>query len=218
MCSSSAPGPARAPQIAPPVGTPGPGRRPGERPRAASAVIRCGACGGVTAARPPAVAAERPRHVAPPVDLRPDDVWRELRPRLSPNARLILRVLDEDGAAFTRLIRAYGGQALRIPRRLPPPDHELCRRLGADMLQRLMGTFGGTVVYVPRCRFLLAAVRRLHIISQYYRHTGSGCSGAAAVRALVREEGLSDRRIRQILKTCDALPPGAEALPHLLEN
>lgn len=217
MCSSSAPDTARAPQAAL-AGTAGAERRLRERPRAASAMLRCGACGDITTARPPAVAAERPRPAAPPVDARPEDIWRELRSRLSPNARLILRVLDEDGAAFTRLIRACGGQGLRIPRRLPPPEHELCRRLGPDMLRRLMGTFGGTVVYVPRCRFLLAAVRRLRIIRQYYRHTDSGCSGAAAVRALVREEGLSDRRIRQILKTCDALPPGAEALPQLLES
>lgn len=216
MCSSSASGPLRTPRAAATAGTPGAVRRPCERPRAATHTSRNGRRDDFTTAGP-SVSAVRPGFTATRPATRPEDIWRELRARLSPNARLILRVLDEDGAAFTRLVRACGGQALRIPRRLPPPDHELCRQLGADMLQRLMATFGGTVVYVPRCRFLLAAVRRLHIIRQYYRHTGSGCSAAAAVRALAREERLSDRRIRQILKTCDELPPGADVLFDLLD-
>lgn len=213
MCSSNAPDRAAATAGGPTV-WPG-SARCRERPRAA------GPAGGRPGERPargaPAVPTARPRPEATGAAGAPEDIWRAVRARLSPNARLILRVLDEDGAAFARLVRACGGQALRIPRRPPPPEHELCRLLGADMLRRLMETFGGTVIYVPRCRFLLAAVRRLHIIRQYYRHTGSGCSAAAAVRALAREERLSDRRIRQILKTCDELPPGADVLFDLLD-
>lgn len=217
MCCNRRPETARTPQAAAPAEAPGAHRRPRERPCAAASPIRSARRGGFKAACPPA-APLRPRPEATGAAGAPEDIWQALRSRLSPNARLILRVLDEDGAAFARLIRAYGGQALRIPRRLPPPDHELCRRLGEAMLQRLMGTFGGTVVYVPRCRFLLAAVHRLRIIRRYYRYTSSGDSGAAAVRTLAREEGLSDRRIRQILNTCDELPPGAEALPQLLDT
>lgn len=216
MCCNRRPETPRTSQAAAPAEKPAPHRRPRERPRAAASPIRSGRRDDWGAARPP-VASVRPRPAATGAAGDPEDIWRAVRARLSPNARLILRVLDEDGAAFARLIRAYGGQALRIPRRPPPPEHELCRQLGADMLQRLMATFGGTVVYVPRCRFLLDAVRRLHIIRRYYRHTGSGCSAAAAVRALAREERLSDRRIRQILNTCDELPPEAEALPDLLD-
>lgn len=218
MYSSNTPSQPRASQAAAPSRTPGTGHRLRERPRATTGMPRSGGPGDFAAACPPVSASPPPTLAAPRAAIRPEDLWQALRSRLSPNARLILRVLDEDGAAFTRLIRACGGQALRIPRRMPPPEHELYRQLGADLLQRLMGTFGGTVVYVPRCRFLLAAVRRLRIIRHYYRYTSGGCSGAAAVRALTREEGLSDRRIRQILKTSDDLPPGADVLSDLLDT
>lgn len=155
--------------------------------------------------------------VPPPCsDSAATEIWQALRRSLSPNARLILRVLDEDGAAFTRLLRHYGGQSLRIPRRLPPEDHVLRRTLGTDCLRRLMATFGGTVIYVPRCRLLLAAVRRIRLVRQFSRHTAAGASGCAAVRLLARQEGLSERRIWQILKTSDDLPDAAAALPDLL--
>lgn len=214
MCSSSTP--VRSPAAGTGSLSCGQGTTRRERPRASG--LPSGSRGEMPQCRAPAPSTAPPRYAASGADSAAPDLWRQLRSRLSPNARLILRVLHEDGAAFVRLIRACGGQALRIPRRLPPPDHELRRQLGADMLQRLMATFGGTVVYVPRCRFLLAAVQRRQIIRRYYRYTGSGRSGAAAVRALAREERLSDRRIRQILKTSDDLPPGAEALPDLLDT
>lgn len=145
-------------------------------------------------------------------------VWQALRHRLSPNARLILRVLDEDGAAFSLLLRHYGGQALRIPRRLPPEQHELRRTLGTDMLRRLMAVFGGTTIYVPRCRPLLDALRRQRLIARFEHHTASGLSSGAAVRRLAGEASCSERRIWQIFKTCDDLPPEAQALPDLLSR
>lgn len=165
----------------------------------------------------PAAASSAAVALPPPfADSAATDVWQALRRHLSPNARLILKVLDEDGAAFTRLLRHYGGQSLRIPRRLPPADHALRQTLGTDCLRRLMATFGGTVVYVPRCRHLLAAVRRIRLVRQFGRHVACGASGCAAVRLLARQEGLSERRLWQILKTADALPEAAAALPGLL--
>lgn len=165
----------------------------------------------------PAAGRPAPATLPPPfVDTAATDIWQTLRRHLSPNARLILHALDEDGAAFTRLLRHYGGQALRIPRRLPPADHALRQTLGTDYLNRLMATFGGTVIYVPRCRHLLAAVRRVRLVRQFGRHTACGTSGCAAVRLLARQEGLSERRIWQILKTADALPEAAAILPDLL--
>lgn len=199
----------------PPLGTGRPslahgtGVRHRERPVAATAAVR----------PPERLAAAQPvAALLPPpfADTAATDVWQALRRHLSPNARLILRVLDEDGTAFTRLLRHYGGQALRIPRRPPPADHALRRTLGTDSLRRLMETFGGTVIYVPRCRHLLAAVQRIRLVRQFSRHTACGTSGCAAVRHLARQEGLSERRIWQILKTADALPEAAAALPDLL--
>ncbi|HJA77675.1 MAG TPA: hypothetical protein H9774_12600 [Candidatus Desulfovibrio gallistercoris] len=166
--------------------------------------------------RPSGCASGTPAIPPPFSDTAATEIWQALRRSLSPNARLILRVLDEDGAAFTRLLRHYGGQSLRIPRRLPPEEHALRRTLGTDCLRRLMATFGGTVIYVPRCRLLLAAVRRIRLVRQFSRHTAAGASGCAAVRQLARQEGLSERRIWQILKTSDDLPEAAAALPGLL--
>lgn len=188
------------------------GIRRRERPAAAAAVPP-------PPARPAATRPAATSPIPPPyTDTAATGIWQALRRHLSPNARLILRVLDEDGTAFTRLLRHYGGQSLRIPRRLPPEDHPLRQTLGTDCLRRLMDTFGGTVIYVPRCRFLLAAVRRIHLVRQFSRHTAAGASGCAAVRHLARQEGLSERRIWQILKTSDALPEAAAALPDLLPD
>lgn len=189
-----------------------PGIRRRERPVAAAIAAR-------RPVRPVATQPAATPPIPPPhTDTAASEVWQALRRHLSPNARLILRVLDEDGTAFTCLLRHYGGHALRIPRRLPPEDHPLRRTLGADCLRRLMDTFGGTVIYVPRCRFLLAAVRRIRLVRQFSSHTASGTSGCAAVRRLARQEGLSERRIWQILKTSDALPEAAAALPALLPD
>lgn len=89
--------------------------------------------------RPSGCASGTPSIPPPFSDTAATEIWQALRRSLSPNARLILRVLDEDGAAFTRLLRHYGGQSLRIPRRLPPEEHVLRRTLGTDCLRRLMG-------------------------------------------------------------------------------
>ena len=180
--------------------------------------------GGIARGRRPSSSAQPARlPVAPPRSgqTRPADaqhIWQTLRHRLSPNARLILQVLEEDGAAFSLLLRHYGGQALRIPRRLPPEQHELRRTLGTDMLRRLMAVFGGTTIYVPRCRQLLDALHRQRLIARFDRYTASGLSSGAAVRRLAIEASCSERRVWQILKTCDNLPPEAQALPDLLSR
>ena len=200
-----------------------PGKSPA-RPRthAASGTARPARGGG--AGSRPSASGQPPELPLPSSALAPSQapdqqqVWQALRRRLSPNARLILHVLQDAGAAFTRLLRTCGGQALRIPRRLPPEQHALRRALGTDILQRLMTVFGGTTVYVPRCRHLLAALHRQNLIARFERYTASGLSSGAAVRCLAGEAACSERRIWQILKTCDSLPPEARFLPDMLKR
>lgn len=114
--------------------------------------------------------------------------WEEILLHLPNNVRQLWRVLH-----------AYGGQDLRVPRQEPKRDSPL-RRLGLRCLRKLMAAFGGTRVYVPRCNALLGKLRQREIIEGFSRHTGHGLSSTAAVAALAQRHDMSDRRIWQILK------------------
>lgn len=114
--------------------------------------------------------------------------WEEILLHLPNNVRQLWRVLH-----------AYGGQDLRVPRQEPKRDSPL-RRLGLRCLRKLMAAFGGTRVYVPRCNALLGELRQREIIEGFSRHTGHGLSSTAAVAALAQRHDMSDRRIWQILK------------------
>lgn len=114
--------------------------------------------------------------------------WEEILLHLPNNVRQLWRVLH-----------AYGGQDLRVPRQEPERDSPL-RRLGLRCLRKLMAAFGGTRVYVPRCNALLGKLRQREIIEGFSRHTGHGLSSTAAVAALAQRHDMSDRRIWQLLK------------------
>lgn len=66
----------------------------------------------------------------------------------------ILLHLPNNVRQLWRVLHAYGGQDLRVPRQEPKRDSPL-RRLGLRCLRKLMAAFGGTRVYVPRCNALL---------------------------------------------------------------
>lgn len=111
----------------------------------------------------------------------------------------ILLHLPNNVRQLWRVLHAYGGQDLRVPRQEPKRDSPL-RRLGLRCLRKLMAAFGGTRVYVPRCNALLGKLRQREIIEGFSRHTGHGLSSTAAVAALAQRHDMSDRRIWQLLK------------------
>ena len=141
-----------------------------------------------------------------------EEQWRELINHLPDNARQIWRALN-DMKQFWGVLRAFGGQCIRVPRNVPKDKtHPLRKTLGLKCLRKLMATFGGTSLYVPRCTALVTRLRQHEIVKGFSRSTGGGSSSTAAVSSLARRHGVSDRRVWQILKKESSVPPQAKLL------
>ena len=138
--------------------------------------------------------------------------WTELIEHLPDNARIIWRAVA-DLRQFWRLLHAFGGQSIRVPRSLPKDKgHVLRKSLGVRCLRKLMAVFGGTSIYVPRCTALMNRLRQRDIIKDFSRSTRRGSSSTAAVANLARRHGISDRRVWQILKKENSVPPHARLI------
>ncbi len=141
--------------------------------------------------------------------------WRELIEHLPDNARQIWKTLN-NLRQFWLVLRKFGGQSIRIPRTLPKDrSHALRQALGLACLRKLMATFGGTNLYVPRCTALMTRHRQHEIITGFSRSTGHGSSSTAAVSSLAQRHGISDRRVWQILKKESSVPPQSRLLLQL---
>lgn len=141
-----------------------------------------------------------------------EEQWRELIEHLPDNARQIWKTLN-NLRHFWLVLRTFGGQSIRIPRTMPKDrGHALRKALGVACLRKLMATFGGTNLYVPRCTALMTRHRQHEIIKGFSRSTGRGSSSTAAVSSLARRHGISDRRIWQILKKESSVPPQSRLL------
>ena len=141
--------------------------------------------------------------------------WTELIDHLPENVRLIWRAVD-DLHQFWRLLYAFGGQSIRVPRNLPKnKGHMLRKLLGVACLRKLMAVFGGTNIYVPRCTALMNRLRQRTIVKDFSHSTRRGSSSTAAVATLARRHGISDRRVWQILKKENSVPPHARLILRL---
>ena len=138
--------------------------------------------------------------------------WTELIEHLPDNARIIWRAVA-DLRQFWRLLHAFGGQSIRVPRSLPKDKgHVLRKSLGVRCLRKLMAVFGGTSIYVPRCTALMNRLRQRDIIKDFSHSTRRGSSSTSAVANLARRHGISDRRVWQILKKENSVPPHARLI------
>ena len=141
--------------------------------------------------------------------------WTELIEHLPDNVRIIGRAVG-DLRQFWRLLHAFGGQSIRVPRILPKSkSHALRKNLGVACLRKLMAVFGGTSIYVPRCTALVNLLRQRNIIKDFSHTTRRGSSSTAAVANLARRHGISDRRVWQILKKENSIPPHARLILRL---
>jgi Mor family transcriptional regulator len=77
------------------------------------------------------------------------------------------------------------------------------------------GFFGGTSIYIPRCNALVNRLRQRNIIKDFSHSTRRGSSSTAAVANLARRHGISDRRVWQILKKENSVPPHARLILRL---
>lgn len=138
--------------------------------------------------------------------------WLELIEHLPDNARQIWEALL-NMRQFWQVLHAFGGQSIRVPRSVPKDKkHALRQHLGVECLRKLMAVFGGTNLYVPRCAALINRLRQRDIIKDFSRSTQRGSSSTAAVSSLARRHGISDRRVWQILKKENSVPPQARLL------
>lgn len=78
---------------------------------------------------------------------------------------------------------------------------------------RLLGAYGGTCLYIPRCARLARQVRQRELLGAFSRHTAAGTSSNAEVRFLARRYGITDRRVWQLLKQEAELPDKALQAP-----
>ena len=141
--------------------------------------------------------------------------WTELIEHLPDNARIIWRTVN-DLHQFWRLLHAFGGQSIRVPRSVPKDKgHVLRKNLGVACLRKLMAVFGGTSIYVPRCTALVNRLRQRNIIKDFSHSTRRGSSSTSAVANLARRHGISDRRVWQILKKENSVPPHARLILRL---
>lgn len=136
-------------------------------------------------------------------------------------ARDLVRVLGGLEPVLA-LVSALGGVTVRVPARrgeTRAAGDTLRAVVGPWGLRRLVEHYGGTELYIPRCAQPLRRVRNAAIIENFSACAAQGESSGAAVRRLALEYGLSDRRIWEILKTCDPIPPAPPApAPHDAPN
>lgn len=101
---------------------------------------------------------------------------------------------------------AYGGRTLDVPKGKTGLGKNvfvaICKVIGVEATQSFCKHFGGTRIYVPKDSKSHLDERNRSIVNKYNQGAG--------MDALVAEFGLSDRRIRSILKETDmTVPPSA---------
>lgn len=116
--------------------------------------------------------------------------------------------------AMRGLIAAYPGIEIDIPSRVLSLNvtHWLVKACGLADATKLVETFGGTRIYVPKLYALERAIRNKAIIEKY--------SAGAKVKDLAREYDLTQRAIEMVLAKGveDNLPAVARIKAQPLQN
>lgn len=117
--------------------------------------------------------------------------------RLPPQLRLLVRSLGLH-AAF-RLVKAYGGTPVKVPRRVRPNhvEHPLYLVLGADAFAKLVDAYGDEVLHLPKYDSIARQARH-DLVRQLRR-------GGATRREIALSTGYTTRHVGNILG--DAPPP-----------
>lgn len=118
-------------------------------------------------------------------------------------------------AATIELIRAKGGTSLRIPLGITAHGQEEREKLvgivGREEATRLIGRYGGTVLYVPSCRQAFVDTRDQAINRERDELARKGLTERALVSVLALRHGLSDRQVWRILKKSGPVNPDLSA-------
>ncbi len=106
-------------------------------------------------------------------------------------------------APALEMVRAFGGQELRIPARMEGETWKnLVNVLGEADARRLAEVFRGETIYIALCMKAIKAERNLRMIARFDELLVNGMSGGRAVSMLVREFGpISYRQVETIVNT-----------------
>lgn len=99
------------------------------------------------------------------------------------------------------LVRAFGGQELRVPKTDASDTWAaLVEIIGEPLTRELAAVFGGEPVYIALCDRALRADRNRKMIARYERLLAEGHSSRGAVSVLVREfRPISNRQVEKIV-------------------
>lgn len=101
------------------------------------------------------------------------------------------------------LVRAFGGQELRIPKTDAKDTWAaLVEIIGEPMTKKICGAFGGEPIYIALCERALRRDRNRRMIAQYEDLLALGHSARGAVSVLVREfRPISNRQVEKIVNS-----------------
>lgn len=113
----------------------------------------------------------------------------------------VLQLLQVLGSAWRlqKLLRACGGSSIRVPAVWAATANPLQKILGKRALKKLMETYGGTDLYIPRCAALVRYLRDMAILRDYALLEKKGVSLRQASVYLSTRYDLSERQVRNIL-------------------
>ncbi|WP_350312379.1 hypothetical protein OHJ28_13575 [Dickeya fangzhongdai] len=119
---------------------------------------------------------------------------------------VVLQIADLIGfPATARLIERFGGTTFPIGKgihALGAARAELLREtIGAENATLLSKTFGGDIVYLPRCAAALRELRNQRFMHDLNKMTESGTSITMAMSRLCPEYGFSDRHAWDMIKS-----------------
>lgn len=113
--------------------------------------------------------------------------------------KLLISVIGESAAIRMMDVKNFGGGSFDFPKSETGLGAQtfaaLAEVVGMPNAQRLCNHFGGERLYIPNLASQYRQERNKNIVKKY--------NGGSTVRELMREYGLSDRRVWEILKTTD---------------
>lgn len=122
---------------------------------------------------------------------------------LPPSAQEIADVIGRDRALFLiGNLPAAGGRSWRrvlyVPKRMGR-DHPLVQLMGAEDAERLRRHFGGAILQPANCGYIARAFRD--------REVRRMAAEGVPVTSIAASVGLSDYRVREILRSVEGNPP-----------
>lgn len=113
--------------------------------------------------------------------------------------KLLFGIIGEAAALRMMEVKNFGGRTIELPKKETGRGEQafacIAEVIGHDNAKRLSSQFGGERLYIPNLHHHFIAKRNKKIVTSYNNGT--------SVAELVKEYEISDRWIREILKTTD---------------